>query len=500
MGFIQKDALRTMVITYFGLLLGYLNKGVLFVLILKTEEIGLVNLILSVGIFFSQLSNLGSINAIARFLPYFKESKVQRQSFLLLNLGIVTIGCLFFILIFYLLQNQISIYYSEKSKLFVEYYYWIIPIGIANVFFLIFEMYLRAFFKNILAVFLNEFLLRLLVTILLGFLAFKLINFEQFIIFHCLIFIIPTSILFIYLFNIGEIRFNKISLKLSKKFKKIIYTFSLYSYTNTLGSLTVLTMDSLMIAYFLGLKETGVYTTIIYLTSALQIPYKSLLKISFPLIPQYWKEKNMEKMSQLYKKFSSISLIIGLFMFLIIWINIDQLFSFLPKEFEIGIYVFLFLMLGRTFDMFSGLNGIILITSKKYKKDNIFTFILIFLVFFLNYWLIPAYGIVGAAISTGIALVFYNLFRLIYVWKIYNLHPFEKEQFKVVLLFCVLLLMSHLTSNINININKYLFIILNSIVYSFLYLGVIIRFKFNIEINNYLINIRHKYLKIEKKI
>ena len=35
MGFIQKDALRTMVITYFGLLLGYLNKGVLFVLILN---------------------------------------------------------------------------------------------------------------------------------------------------------------------------------------------------------------------------------------------------------------------------------------------------------------------------------------------------------------------------------------------------------------------------------------------------------------------------------
>ena len=57
MGFIQKDALKTMVITYFGLLLGYLNKGVLFILILKTEEIGLVNLILSVGILFSQLSN-----------------------------------------------------------------------------------------------------------------------------------------------------------------------------------------------------------------------------------------------------------------------------------------------------------------------------------------------------------------------------------------------------------------------------------------------------------
>ena len=122
---------------------------------------------------------------------------------------------------------------------------------------------------------------------------------------------------------------------------------------------------------FLGLNETGVYTTIIYLTSALQIPYKSLFKISSPLIPQYWKEKNLVKMDELYKKFSSIALIVGLFMFLIVWINIDELFSFLPSDYHSGIYIFLFLMLGRTFDMYSGLNSAILITSKKFKYDNL---------------------------------------------------------------------------------------------------------------------------------
>ena len=484
MGFIQKDALKTMVITYFGLLLGYLNKGVLFILILKTEEIGLVNLILSVGILFSQLSNLGAINAISRFLPYFRDVKDQRQSFLLLNLLFVFIGTLIFTLIVYLLHNQISIFYSAKSKEFVEYYYWIIPIGIANVFFIVFETYLRALYKNILSVFLNEFLLRFLVSILLGLLAFKLIDFEQFIIYHCLIYFLPTVILFIYLYKIGEVKVKKSTLKISKKFKQIIYSFSLFSYTNTLGSLIVLTMDSLMIAYFLGLNETGVYTTIIYLTSALQIPYKSLFKISSPLIPQYWKEKNLVKMGELYKKFSSIALIVSLFMFLIVWINIDELFSFLPSDYHSGIYIFLFLMLGRTFDMYSGLNSAILITSKKFKYDNLFTLILLFLVFGLNYWLIPIYGSVGAAISTGIALIVYNLLRLVFVWKTYRLHPLEKEQLYVFLLFCSLIYISSLIPSFGLN--KYLYIILNSIVFTSIYFSIILKFRWNIELNLYL--------------
>ena len=128
MGFIQKDALRTMIITYLGLLLGYLNKGILFVLILSTEEIGLINLILSVGLLFAQLSNLGAINAISTFLPFFRDDSAKKQSFLKLNIIFVFAGILLFSLLVVLLQGQIIKFYSAKSALFVDYYFWIILI------------------------------------------------------------------------------------------------------------------------------------------------------------------------------------------------------------------------------------------------------------------------------------------------------------------------------------------------------------------------------------
>jgi O-antigen/teichoic acid export membrane protein len=245
-----------------------------------------------------------------------------------------------------------------------------------------------------------------------------------------------------------------------------------------------MTMDAMMIAYYLGLKETGVYTTIIYLTSALQIPYKSLMRVSTPLIPQYWKEKSMEKMSQLYQKVSSISLIVGLFMFLLIWTSRAELFSFLPSEYLLGIWVFLFLMIGRIIDMYFGLNGWIFVTSKKYKYDIFFTFILLFLVLILNVFLIPRYGIIGAAISTGFALIVYNFARMLFVFFVYKIHPFHWNQLKIACLFGLILLATEFVSKIFVN--RYLEIGLNFSFVSIVFLGAIFFFDLEPEINSYL--------------
>lgn len=486
MGIIQKDAFRTMLITYSGLLLGYLNKGLLFVLILSPEEIGLVNLVLSVGLLFAQFANLGAINAIAKFLPFFRDNDNQKQSFLMLNLLFVFGGILFFTAIAFLLQNQIIFFFSEKSSLFVDYYYWIIPIGIANVFFLVFESYLKAIFKNILSVVLYELVLRVMVTFLLAMLAFDLIDFEQFFILHCLTYFIPSFVLLIYLFRTNEIQFNRSTIRISKKFKKIIYSFSLFSYSNTLGAMIVMTLDQLMIAYYLGLNETGVYTTIIFLTSALQIPYKSLIRISSPFVPQYWKERAMDKMELLYQKVSSISLITALYMFLIVWSSRDILFSFLPKEYLPGIWVFFYLMLGRIVDMYTGLNAIIFITSKKYKYDLIFAFSMIFIVYVLNIWLIPKYGMIGAAVSTGIALLVYNLGRLLFVLFVYKIHPLKWSHLTVIGIFaCICLVQEYISPIFG---NRILDLLFESSLTTVLFFGVLLLAKVEPEINAYMKN------------
>jgi O-antigen/teichoic acid export membrane protein len=432
MGIVQKDAFRTMIASYLGVGLGYLNKAVLFILILSTEQIGLVNLIVSVGTLFAQFANLGTIYTTWKFTPFFKNQEKKHHGFLPLMLLIVSFGVIFFTLLAFIFRDRIEDMYDDRSALFSDYYLWMIPIGIAYVFFMVFEVYLRSFFKNVVSVVAYEIVLRLAVTILLVLLWFGSISFDQFVVLHSLIYFIPTIILIIYLYRLDELNLSPRTINISKRFRRILVQFSMYNYLNTMGSVLVTSMDVLMVAQMLGLEATGVYSTMIFFAGAVQVPYKSMLRVSVPLVAEHWKFREMHKMELLYKKFSSVSLVIGFGFFLLIWLNIQPLFTFLPDDFQNGIWIFFFLMVGKLIDMYCGLNGSILVTSKKYKYDIYFTLLLIGIVFFLNLVLIPEWGGVGAAISTMIALLVYNVVRLIFVAYHFKMHPFTKEQFLVI--------------------------------------------------------------------
>jgi len=438
MGIVRKDAVKTSLISFSGLALGYVNKAILFILLFSQEQVGLINLILTVALLFGQLSNLGTVYATWRFFPFFRNAQKGHYGFLYLNVLLVLGGIAFFTFVAYLFQGPIVRFYSARSDLFVDYYFWIIPIGIANVFFLLFESYMRGLFQNVLPVFLNEIVLRILIFSLLCAFAFDIIDFNQFFIFHALVYFLPCSILLVHLLKQKELKFSFRSITVPKRFRKILMTFSLISYVNTLATMFVISLDAMMIASFLGLAATGIYTTIIYLSSALMVPYRAMVRVSSPLVAKYWKERDFASMQSLYEKTSSVGLLAGLTGFLLVLLPINELFSFIP-DYKSGIPVFIILMVGRLTDMYCGINGIIFSTSKKYRNDLIFTIILCTIVFVLNWFLIPIYGIAGAAISTSFAYLFYNVLRSYYVYHLFGLSPLNKNQFKVLGLFFVFL-------------------------------------------------------------
>lgn len=443
MGLVQKDAFRTMLISYFGIVIGYLNKGILFLIILTTEQIGLVNLVVSVGTLFAQFANLGTVYSTWKFLPFFKNESKKHHGFLLLMLLISGAGIILCTISTFIFQPQIVTLYKARSPLFIDYYFWIIPIGISYVLFMVLEIYLRSFYRNIVAVFALEIVLRLAMTILLLLLFLGWLTFDVFVALQSLIYVLPTMILVLYLYRLGELHVSPKHIDISKRFRKIIFQFSAFNYINTLGTVLVNSMDIMMIAQMLGLKATGVYSTVIFLASALQVPYKSLVRISSPMIADCWKHRQMDKMKELYTKVSSVSLFIGLAIFCVIWMNIELLFGFLKPEFQPGIWVFFFLMMGRLIDMYGGLNSSIFTTSKKYKYDILFTLFLIICVFVLNLYFIPLWGIPGAAISTSIALIVYNVGRLLFVYAAFKIHPFNWNQIFMIGLALITLFFGH---------------------------------------------------------
>lgn len=431
MGFIQKDAFQTAVISYIGIILGYVNKGLLFVLFLSEEQIGLVSLLIVVGTLYAQLAGFGTAFTTLKFLPFFKDFERKHYGFLPFLLRVLMVGVVLTSAGFVLFQTQIKELYIDKSPAFVTYYWWVFPIGIGYVFYLFFEAYLRSFYKNILSVLSYEILLRLCVTTTLFLYHYNLISFDGFVKLNSLIYLLPPLVMMGFLWLQGELIVAPKNIQISKRFRKLMFGFSAYNYVNSLGFILVMSLDVMMLAQMVNLDATGIYATVVFIASALLVPYRSLNRISAPLVAEYWKSRNMIDMESIYRKSASVSLFIGLFCFIPLWLNIDLFFSFLKPSFLPGIWVFFTLMIGRFFEMFFGMTGIIFSTSKKYKYDIYFTIFLVLSVFILNLLFIPKWGMVGASISTSIALVLYSLGRYLFIYKAYRLNPFEKNQFIV---------------------------------------------------------------------
>ena len=446
MGIVQKDALRTTIVSYIGMVLGYLNKVYLFLLLLSSEEVGLINLLLYLGVLFAQFSNLGTVNTTWKFFPFLNNPEKKHSGFLTLNILIVFSGALFISLLTLLFRGPITGYFLERSERLVDYYYWIIPLGVAIVTFKLLESYLRALYKNVFPVFANDFVLRVLTTLVLIVYAFKWISFDELVIVICLLQFVPALLVIGYLMKIGEWHVSVKGINIPKRLKKSILTYSMFSYANSLAAVVVVSLDAIMVSAMVGLSAFGVYSIVLYLIRALMIPYTAIARVSSPIVAQNWKDKDMDTLSKLYKQVSSVSLFIALFSFLGVWASGDELFTLLAKsgkEYYAGLYVFLFLMIGRITDMYMGLNGTILVTSKKYKYDILFTLFLIGAVIGLNLVFIPWWGTAGAAIATTIGVIGYNLMRLLFVWYHYGIHPFKWNQVKVIALFVLILATFH---------------------------------------------------------
>ena len=78
----------------------------------------------------------------------------------------------------------------------------------------------------------------------------------------------------------------------------------------------------------------------------------------------------------------------------------------------------------------TGPGGQILHMTGKQNIDVFNNVALIIVNVLLNLWLIPAYGILGAAIATAIGLVLLNTVRFLEVYQLYKMTPYERSVLK----------------------------------------------------------------------
>ena len=431
MGTIRKQAIYSSIVIYAGFLIGFVNTW-FFIRngSFTPEQYALTRLFFDLGQMMFAFGGVGVIAVIYKFFPYYQDYLTKKQNDLYSwSLLAVIIGFTLVVAAGILFEPLIIRKFSERSPLFVQYYHWVFLFGFGITLFTVLEIISNTFSKTILPNFLKEAALRFFTFLLILLFFYKVINFDSFIKLFAFLYIVIALCLLMFLYKGGYFTFVFKQSKVTRRFKKMMIGLSLYIYAGQIIQVCAAVADSIFIASLKGLVLTGVFSLASYIANLIQVPQRSIISITQPLLSKAWKDKDMKEIDRIYKRTSINLLLIGLFIFGGVWLNIVDAFTTfnIQEEYKAGLAVVFILSITRIIDAGTGVNAQIIGTSTQWRFEFFTGVILLLLLLPLNYFLIKEYGIIGSAYSNLISFTIYNAIRLWFLWYKFQLQPFSNK-------------------------------------------------------------------------
>lgn len=438
MGNIRKQGILYSIFSYAGFLLAYVNVLFLYPKAITAAEYGLATWIIYATSAIGLVGQLGLPTATIKYFPLFSKHKEKLYGFLTFMLCSLVFGVLLVILLAVVFKQQIFSFYDapESLHLLAEYYWLIIPFVVALCYFNLLASYTVSFQKTAITAFLREFLQRVFVTVLLLGCLFNFWDFKTFMYGLVIGYFVQLVLLVIYLVRIGEFKLNFNFGGLLKSHLKELYTFGFI--TMLAGSVTYIIsiVDTMMVSTLSEgeLADAGIYNIFFRVGIIISVPYKAILSSSFQLISSAFKTNDLPKIENLYKRSSNIMTVFGVLLLIIILANLDNAVSFLGADYAKGKWVGFLIGLSTLINVVTSVNGVIIQQSSFYRYDLYTNIFLIGLAIATNWWLIPIYGLMGAALATLITQAIYNFTKLIIVKQQLNMQPFTNKTLLILLL------------------------------------------------------------------
>ena len=467
MGIVIKQSAISAALSYAGAVIGYVNLLILFPKYMSPEEVGLTRIIQDAAILMVPFAQLGAVHLIVRFFPEHK-GKDQYGEFIGVIFSFLVITFILFGLLFIIFESSFASYFSSQSPEVSGYLNYILGLTFILATYQVMVAFSQSSLNIILPNFLKEILLRAITLIGIVLFAFHLISFQQFINLLIVAYCINLLILIIYLARKGVLNIKLKRSYFNSDIIKRMLNFMLFTFLAASGMLIIGKVDSLMVTGMLGLKATAIYTTAFYIAVLIELPKRAVSQIGMPIISKAFRENKLSEINDIYRKSSINNLIIGIIIFVGLWINLGSIFSLIPRSevYSMGSMVVLIVGAGKLIDMVAGLNGEIIVMSKYYKVNVYLIIALATFTILANYFLIPIYGLNGAAIGSAFALLFFNLIKFVFLYSKLKLQPFSVNTIKVILFGVAILLIGLWLPRLS---NTYYDIIYRSVIVSVIY-------------------------------
>lgn len=428
MGIVIRQSLKGTFVNYIGVVLGVFVQLYVVTKYVDPAVIGLTSVVYEAALLCSSFAMLGSVSSSMRFFPYFRNKENGNNGFLFYYLLLPVVGIIFFGTLYCLLREPIVKYFDwNNTNALNEYFYWVVPLMIVLTFWSIFENYANIYMRIAVPKAVREVGMRLL--LLVGYLlyAFHYTDIAGLLTYFIIAYGLCMLTTGCYSLYIGDRTLKHdwsfITPELRSKFTR----YTLFLMLSALSANLMRSLDLFMLSAERGMYSGGIYTIVLYMAAAVEMPSRSISCISTPLAATAMKNGDLQSATLLYRQVSIHQLIASSVLLLIIWVNLDNVFAIIPngERFEAGRYAVLFLGLARV--VYSTLNfGNVLIQYSRYYYWTLFIAgFLTVLTIISNKIFIPIWGLTGAAMATFLTCLVSYSYQQYVVQKKLRTNPFS---------------------------------------------------------------------------
>ena len=305
MGVIARQSIRGTIVTYLGIAVGVVTTFFVLTRFLTTEEIGLARVLIDTAILFMSLAQLGTSASIIRFYPYFQDKKSDDDhGFFFWAMVIPFIGFLLFAILYWACRVPISGWFGDKSPLFVEYYYFVLPLAFFMLYQTICEGTCNVLMQIVVPRAVRELVIRVGMLVIYLLYAFRIVSIDGMVVGICINYAIAALINLCFFFSLRPVRlrpdwaFLRNNAALVRKY--LIYTgFLLLSAVTTVLAPT---LSSFFVTAKMGLDSTGIFAIATYMAVLVSVPNRSVSAIASPQLSRAIKEQNREECSALIRQ------------------------------------------------------------------------------------------------------------------------------------------------------------------------------------------------------
>jgi O-antigen/teichoic acid export membrane protein len=428
MGVIQRQSLKSSIISYIGVGIGVLST--LYIYPRALEVIGLFRSLFDAAVLIGIVVMMGSSVSAVRFFPKYEDKSTGHGGLLTWLLMVSGIGFLFFLIAYPFLKTWMTGFvFSDDNMVYKDLVVYLIPLTFLLALINLLSRYISNFRLIAIPAALEQLSIKISLPVIVLFYLYGHLSAEGVMIGVVLTFAFAALGLIYYLMYLGEWRLAKPLIMKDKPALKEYSWYAWYGILSGVGSQVAFRIDGLMVSSMLKFESTGIYSISWALTEIIIKPMRALGNIAGPLLADHIEKNNLVQVRDIYRRSSLNMTIIGAGLFLAIWTILPYIFQLMPKTevMQQGKYVVFFLGLAQVWDMMTGINSEIIAYSRYYRFNLYLTLFLGVLNVGANLVFIPLYGLVGSALATCLSIFIYNVAKLVFIqWK-YGFHPFSAK-------------------------------------------------------------------------